>query len=160
MDFKIGPDKERYDWNYLHTAVKEKDGVWNEEEGEWRLPEWTIRFDLDETMEGEGTLRVAVAGAAAHAGETTGEERWVGVDFALNGEPLESIRMPNDSGSSRSSIRGRYYHFELPFDAALLREGENTITLQLDSMPPRGIAHSFPYAGVMYDAIRLEVDRP
>ncbi len=151
VDFLIGRDKERYDWNYLHTAVQD-------EHGEWRLPEWRIRFHLDEALEGRGTLRVAIAGAAAHAGETTGEERWVGVEFALNGTPMGEIRMPNDSGSSRSSIRGRYYHFELPFDASELRVGENTVTLQLISLPPEGIAHNFPYAGVMYDALRLEVE--
>jgi rhamnogalacturonan endolyase len=151
VDFVIGSSTERYDWNYLHTAVLEDDG-------QWRLPEWKVRFELDQAFHGLGTLRVAVAGAVAHAGETTGEERWAGVKFALNGQPLGDIRMPNDSGSTRSGNRGRYYHFELPFDATRLQAGENVVTLQLDSMEPRGIAHAFPYAGVMYDALRLEVD--
>lgn len=152
VDFIIGRSRERYDWNYLHTAVS-----LDAEQNKWRLPEWKIRFHLDEPLEGIATLRVAIAGAVAHAGELTREARWVGVNFALNGEPLGSIRMPNDSGSTRSSARGRYYHFPIEFDASRLTLGENVITLQLDSMEPRGIAHSFPYAGVMYDAIRLEV---
>jgi rhamnogalacturonan endolyase len=150
VDYVIGRSSERYDWNYLHTAVGAN--------GAWRLPEWKIRFNLESAMTGRGTLRVAVAGASAHAGELTGAERWVGVNFQLNGQPLGQVRMPNDSASTRSSIRGRYYHFELPFDASRLQAGENLVTLQIESLEPVGINHNFPYAGVMYDALRLEVD--
>jgi rhamnogalacturonan endolyase len=154
VDFRIGQSNERTDWNYVQPAVENADGT-------WRLPEWKIRFDMPKAGAGKGHLRIGVAGVSAHAGETTGEERWAGFEVRLNGELLQTCKYPHDSGSTRSGIGGNLYHEALvDFDAAKLKAGENTVSLTLTSMPPRGIAHNFPYCAVMYDALRLEIEEP
>ncbi len=152
VDFKIGRSKERTDWNYVQPAIQNSDGT-------WRSPEWKIRFDMPKFTAGKGHLRVGVAGVSAHAGETTGGERWAGFEVRLNGELLQTCKYPHDGGSTRSGIGGnRYREALVDFDAAKLKAGENIFSLTLTSAPPRGIAHNFPYCAVMYDAIRLEID--
>jgi rhamnogalacturonan endolyase len=151
VTFTIGASDERRDWNYVHPAVLREDG-------RWHLPTWAIRFDQEQTSRGRAYLRVAVAGVSAHAGEETAAERWAGFEARVNGHLLDVCRFPNDSGATRSSIRGIYHEVVLPFDAALLRAGENEISLTLASTPPKGIKHNFPYCSIMYDALRLELE--
>jgi alpha-L-rhamnosidase/Polysaccharide lyase family 4, domain III/Polysaccharide lyase family 4, domain II len=152
VDFKIGQSHERTDWNYVQPAIPNPDGT-------WRSPEWKIRFDMPPGTSGKGHLRIGVAGVSAHAGETTGGERWAGFEVRLNGELLQTCKYPHDGGSTRSGIGGNRYHEALiDFDAAKLKAGENTFSLTLTSAPPRGIAHNFPYCAVMYDALRLEIE--
>lgn len=154
VDFEIGQSHERTDWNYVQPAVPNPDGT-------WRLPTWKIRFDLPRAEAGTGHLRIGVAGVSAHAGETTGGERWAGFEVRLNGELLQTCKYPHDGGSTRSGIGGNRCHEALvEFDAAKLKAGENTFSLTLTSGPPRGIAHNFPYCAVMYDALRLEIEAP
>ncbi|HEX2101156.1 MAG TPA: polysaccharide lyase family protein [Candidatus Synoicihabitans sp.] len=151
VDFVVGESDERTDCNYVQPAVPRADGT-------WRLPTWRIRFRLDQAVHGRAYLRVAVAGVSAHAGEATGAVRWAGFEPRINGRALELCRFPNDSGATRSGIRGNYHEVVLPFDAAWLQAGENEITLTLASPPPEGIKHNFPYCSIMYDALRLELD--
>lgn len=151
VDFVIGQSDERRDWNYVQPAVPTPDGG-------WRLPTWRVRFDLDDAPRGRAYLRVAVAGVSAHAGEATGAERWAGFEARINGRPLELCRFPNDSGATRSGIRGNYHEVLLPFPADWLQAGENVLTLRLASTPPEGIKHNFPYCSILYDALRLELE--
>lgn len=151
VDFVVGKSNERTDWNYVQPANQS-------EEGSWRLPTWTIRFNLAESITGGSTLRIGVAGVCAHAGEAGGAVREAGFNVAINNETMGSFRFPHDKGATRSGIRGNYNEVVISFDAALLKAGENTVTLSLDSIPPEGIKHNFPYCSVMYDAIRLELD--
>lgn len=153
VDFVIGRSEERKDWNYVQPAVEMPDG-------KWRLPTWKIRFSMEEAVKGSATLRIGVAGVSAHAGEETGVERWAGFHVGLNGEELGAYQFPHDSGSTRSGNRGRYHEVVIPFEAARLSAGENVVTLTLDSNEPTGIKHNFPYCGVMYDSIRMELKEP
>lgn len=151
VDFVIGRSDDRRDWNYVQPAVPNVDGTW------W-LPTWTIRFAVERALRGRAHLRIAVAGVSAHAGEATGAERWAGFEARVNGKRLDLCRFPNDSGATRSGIRGNYHEVVLPFDAGWLQRGENQITLTLASTPAEGIKHNFPYCSVMYDALCLELE--
>lgn len=151
VDFTVGQSDERVDWNYVQPAVQNEDGT-------WRLPTWTIRFNLEDAIAGKVTLRIGVAGVCAHAGEADGARREAGFCVAVNGENMGRFRYEHDKGASRSGNRGNYNEVIIPFDAAKLKAGENSVTLTLDSPPPQGIKHNFPYCSVMYDAIRFEFD--
>lgn len=151
VNFKIGKSAERRDWNYLQPAVQT-------EEGNWRLPTWRIRWDQTKPATGRLYLRVAVAGVSAHANEEGGGERWAGFAVGVNGRSLDEQRFGNDSGATRSAVRGNYSEVVIPFDADALRPGENEITLTLISTGAAGIRHHFPYCSVLYDALRLEMD--
>ncbi len=152
VDFVVGTSNEREDWNYVQPAVAS-------EEGTWRLPVWTVRFELDEPATGTAYLRMGVAAVSAHAQASDGGPRWAGVAVALNGEPLQTFRFPHDSGVTRSAHRGNYHEVLLPIDADELRVGENVLALQLASNPPDRIDKNFPYCSIAYDALRFELDR-
>lgn len=153
VDYTIGKSNERTDWNYVQPAVQN-------ETGDWRLPTWTIRFKLPEPITGRATLRIGVAGVCAHAGEATGAIREAGFRVAVNEIQMGSFRFPHDKGSTRSGNRGNYHEVVIPFAAAELKASENKVTLTLESTPPTGIKHNFPYCAVMYDAVRLELESP
>jgi len=60
-----------------------------------------------------------------------------------------SLDVP-DGVISRHQVQGGWYERELAFDASLMKEGENVLTL----MVPAGSLNS----GVIYDYIRLELE--
>ena len=151
VDFKIGRSRERTDWNYLQPAVPNPDGT-------WRMPEWKIRFDVPHPTNGQAWLRIGVAGVSSQGGAGPRGERQAGFEVRLNGERLQTCLFPNDSGSTRSGIRGRYHEALIGFDAARLTPGENTISLTLTPPAPRGGARNYPWSAVLYDALRLELE--
>lgn len=152
VSYVVGESEEREDWNYVQPAIELPDGS-------WRLPNWDVRFNMDEQPRGTAYLRIAVASVSAHATPPGGEDRWAGFEVSLNGEPLETFQFPHDSGITRSANRGNYHEVLLPIDASKLKAGENVLSLQLASNPPTEIGKNFPYCSVAYDALRLELDQ-
>jgi hypothetical protein len=61
------------------------------------------------------------------------------------------LRLEFDNAMIRAGIHGQYTEEDVPFDAALLKLGENKITLEQH----RGGNNLF---NVMYDCVRLELD--
>jgi rhamnogalacturonan endolyase len=57
---------------------------------------------------------------------------------------------PSDSSLGRNTIQGIWTQREVPFDASLLKQGDNTVKL---TVPAGGGT-----AGIVYDYLRLELD--
>lgn len=102
---------------------------------------WNILFTADSTYQGNATLTLGIAGCAKNPV----------LDILVNGQVTSHLNMGNDAGVYRSAILGGYYQKkEIKFSASLLHKGSNIISLQLPDVQPGG--------GVMYDAIKLEVN--
>jgi hypothetical protein len=63
------------------------------------------------------------------------------------------MRVNTDNAIIREGIHGQYSEWDFAFDAALLKPGSNTITLDQTATPNPNASK-----GVMYDSIRLELD--
>ena len=140
VNFMIGQSTEDRDWFYAHTVTKR-------ENGEIEAPTWTVQFEMDRLRTGGAGLRMGIAGVAGRTG----------VRVALNGETIGQEVWTHDAGPSRSGTRGRYRETLFEFEAALLAEGTNLLTLEL---VPSSLGYGEMPSGILlYDAIRLEVER-
>jgi rhamnogalacturonan endolyase len=148
VDFTVGVDDPATTWNYFHPAVRTPGTA---TQLEWRgttsdgTPEtWTIRFAARGFQRGTAYLDFAIAGAVSGT-----------LQVAVNGTTVGAVDpLPgtgNDSSFYRLAWRGAYRQVPISFAADLLRAGENIVTLT----PTRAL----PMAGVIYDAIRLQVDK-
>jgi len=148
--FEIGKSSERKDWNYVKPAYQGEDGKWN-------LPEWKVLFNYDGSLKGDAFLTFGIAGATTHANRS---KSLAGFEVMVNGKKIALAQsLINDSGASRSGIRGYYRRRLVKFDASLLQTGKNIVELKLaPSHAAEGIIHDFPYTTLMYDSIRLEVN--
>jgi len=115
-----------------------------------RANTWTIKFNMDKSPQGYAALRVALAGA--DGGRT--------LAVAVNGQSVGAIG-GGVSGSVNAPIvatnalryntdTGVWQQHTLTFDAAVLKQGENIMTLTV----PAGDLDS----GVVYDYLRLELN--
>jgi rhamnogalacturonan endolyase len=118
LTFTIGQSKEINDWYFA-----QKTGT------------WTVKFNLDKTVSGNGYLTIAVAGGGGS------------VTAAINGTDVGRLSYSDDGSVRRSTNRsGRYGRNEYTFSASILKPGENTLTLRANG------------SGLMYDTIVLESD--
>ena len=184
VDYKIGESDYATDWFFMHPASQtighkeQYDGslYYDDELGEvkydasravpltenderWRgneLAEYKIRFDCDSAYEsGTGTLLINVCG-----------NRFGTLNVTLNGQPITDTVSFHTGGSvGRCGIVDINQLVKIEFDATLLKEGENVITLshehpvyEADNETPWENSDYTIYAGIMYDAIRLDVD--
>lgn len=154
VDFYVGRSKERTDWNYAHPVnATPGEPAHSKVPYDKSLASWKIRFDLDKPLTGKATLTFGLASS-----------RNGSLHVELNGQQiagLSSLPGPkSDSAMPRSAIHGFYREIKIPFDASLLKQGQNVIVL-------RHAKHIFDadgnrtgdlYASIEYDAMRLEVD--
>jgi rhamnogalacturonan endolyase len=118
LTFTIGQSKEATDWYFA-----QKTGT------------WTVNFHLDKTYSGNGYLTIAIAGGGGS------------VTAAINGTSVGQLSYGDDGSVRRSTNRsGRYARNEYTFPASVLKQGENSLTLNTTS------------GGLMYDTIVLEAD--
>ena len=141
VSFVIGKSSEKRDWNFAQFGWYAK------------KPYWSIFFDQPANLTGKGTLTLGIAAwSYAH-----------GLQVTLNGKELKSFR-PAKSGAALYRSGGQdslYQVFYLPFDAGLIRAGRNEIRLALSGAIPFADPDkhtAVEIGGVIYDAIRLEVD--
>jgi rhamnogalacturonan endolyase len=152
VNFVMGKSDWRQDWNYVQPPrwlAATNDLVIEGDDDAVELPPWrqgvqgttwAIRFDLPAAPRGQATLRLAFCGT--HAG--------CEVAASVNGQPIgETGTLPSTSAMQRDGAQAYWVERPLPFDAALLKAGENII--QLHSR-----ANSWSQ-GVMYDVVRLEL---
>jgi rhamnogalacturonan endolyase len=149
VDFTVGVDDPATSWNFFHPAIRTPGTA---TQLQWRgttadsTPEtWTIRFDSTGYRSGNAYLDVAVAGSV-----------WGALEIAVNGTPVGTVDpLPgagNDSSFYRLAWRGAYRLLPtIAFPATLLRAGENVVTLRPTQVRAM--------AGIIYDTIRLQVDR-
>jgi rhamnogalacturonan endolyase len=106
--------------------------------GRGRATTWTIKFNMDKAVKGQATLRIALGGADGG-----------GLAIGVNGKAVGSIRPVATNALRYNTDRGVWHEYSQPFDAALLKPGENEMTLTV----PAGELTS----GVCYDYLRLEL---
>jgi len=106
--------------------------------GNGRATTWTIKFNMDKASKGQAALRIALAGADGG-----------GLAIAVNGKSVGSIRPVGTNALRYNTDRGVWREYLQSFDAALLKAGENEMTLTV----PAGDLCS----GVVYDYLRLEL---
>jgi rhamnogalacturonan endolyase len=118
LTFTIGESKEINDWYFA-----QKTGT------------WTVKFNLDRQISGNGYLTIAIAGGGAS------------VTASINGTDVGRLSYGDDASVRRSTNRsGRYARNEYTFPAGILKQGENILTLHANG------------SGLMYDTIVLESD--
>jgi rhamnogalacturonan endolyase len=104
-----------------------------------RATTWTIKFNMDKAGPGKATLRIALGGADGG-----------GLTIGVNGKAVGSIRPVATNALRYNTDRGVWHEYSQAFDAALLKAGENQMTLTV----PAGDLTS----GVCYDYLRLELN--
>jgi rhamnogalacturonan endolyase len=118
----------------------------SDETGPWRVygrgraTTWTIKFNMDKSPQGQAALRVALAGADGFGGLTVG----------VNGKTVGTIRTVATNALRYNTDTGVWRQYTQTFDAALLKTGENDMTLTV----PAGELTT----GVVYDYLRLELN--
>jgi rhamnogalacturonan endolyase len=145
VTFIIGKSDIAKDWYYEHiphnvdanARIVPFSGVRSEP---GKATPYRIVFEMPTAPKGKATLRLAFCTASTPS---------LAVD--VNGKPAGTVDRLNSTGDStivRHNIQGIWFERELAFDAALLKSGENVLTLTV----PGGSLNS----GVIY--VRLELD--
>jgi len=122
----------------------------------WRLPVWRIQFDNRAKLTGTAHLTLALAEAECNVARDG-----LRIKVSLNGEEIDQLHnFTYDTAAHRSGIYGLYQERVLSFDAAKLKEGTNTVALEL--LPPRSPMDSvigYPGAALMFDCLQLELEK-
>jgi rhamnogalacturonan endolyase len=108
--------------------------------GRGRATTWTIKFKMEKAETGQATLRVSLAGADGNGG----------LAVAVNGQDVGTIHPVATNALRYNTDKSVWHEYTQPFAAALLKQGENTMTLTV----PAGELTT----GVVYDYLRLELD--
>ena len=137
------PANQRFGWvkgeSQATYAQTDQTGPWKIY-GRGRATTWTIKFNRAQADKGLATLRVALAGADGGGG----------LAVAVNGQTVGTIRTVATNALRYNTNKGMWREYTQKFDAALLKRGENEITLTV----PAGDLTT----GVVYDYLRLELD--
>ena len=137
------PANQRFGWVRAESQDKYPQ---SDETGPWRVygrgraTTWTIKFNHDRASKGLAVLRVALAGADGSGG----------LVVAVNGHDLGTIHTVATNALRYNTDKGIWREYAQKFDAALLKPGENAMTLTV----PAGELTS----GVVYDYLRLELN--
>ena len=100
-----------------------------------------MHFKFAGAPRGRATLRLGIAAASVREG----------IEVSVNGQAAGGTGPLTDTATiRRDGIRGYWTERDVGFDAALLKEGENVLKLEI----PAGD----PTSGVEYDYVRLELE--
>ena len=134
VDYVIGRSDPRTDWNYCQPPRLDARGHVTDST-------WRIHFDRQTAARGTCILRLAFCGARGRCRVAVG----------VNGTSVgDSGELPEDGVMHRDGIRGYWFERDVRFDAALLKAGDNVISLH-------SVARDWTM-GVLYDYVRLELD--
>ena len=136
VNYVIGVSDYHRDWNYAQVPrAADNTGT-----GIGAATTWTIRFVLPNAPKGRAILRLSLAGSSAKR-----------ISVGVNGAPAGDTGPLEDTATiRRDADRGYWREVYVPFDAALMKAGDNAMTLTI----PAGNVMS----GVEYDYLRLELD--
>jgi rhamnogalacturonan endolyase len=129
------PLNQRFGWVQTASAGPDMWRSW----GRGRATTWTIKFNMDSASHGQAALRVALGGADGNGG----------LEVAVNGKSVGTIRTVATNAMRYNTNRGVWQQYTQTFDASLLKPGENQLQLTV----PAGELTS----GVCYDYLRLEL---
>ena len=144
VNYVVGKSDPKQDWNFAQWSWYSK------------KPYWTIKFINDRAIKGQCTLTIGFASVEPPRGRTTN------LQVKVNGQEISVVHLAKSGPAGyRSGCQDSVYNVVyLPFDAALLKPGENEITLgHKEALPfsaPEDQRRKV-FGEVMYDAIRLEV---
>jgi rhamnogalacturonan endolyase len=145
VNFVIGKSDISNDWYYEHIPHNEDPNArvvpFSGVRGNGRATPYAITFEMPEASRGRATLRIAFCTAGVPV-----------LDVSVNGKSAGPLDLPRtgDSTITRHNIQGIWFERELAFDAALMKQGTNVLTITV----PAGPINS----GVIYDYLRLELD--
>jgi rhamnogalacturonan endolyase len=130
------PYNQRFGWVNIPAGTKD---MWDEW-GQGRATTWTVKFNMAKASPGSAVLRIALAGADGNGG----------LAIAVNGQLAGKINPVATNALRYNTNKGVWYQYAVKFDAALLKSGENEMTLTV----PAGDVTS----GVVWDYLRLELN--
>jgi rhamnogalacturonan endolyase len=137
------PANQRFGWVKAESQAQypnsDQNGPWRVY-GDGRATTWTIKFDMNNLSQGLATLRIALAGADGAGG----------LAATVNGTSVGTIYPVQTNALRYNTDKGIWREYAYPFDAALLKPGENQIQLTVPAGPVT--------SGVVYDYLRLELD--
>lgn len=162
--FQVG-DFDRYSYGFKYGGAPWQHALVNNcpadlvfkvgesETGEWCFGQtyqgnWTIEFDVSETLaaEQDALLTVSLAGYSSGASSTVWVNGGTKVGNLTDGAP----ELGNDPSLYRSATAaGEWRLFEFGFDAGVLKKGVNTITFELTK--------NSTWHGFMWDSVVLEL---
>jgi len=128
---------QRFGWMKAGTPGQD---MWRSSISHGRATTWTIKFNMNKAEHGLATLRVALAGADGRGG----------LEVGVNGHSVGTIRTVATNALRYNTDKGVWRQYSQPFNAALLKQGENEMTLTV----PAGDLKT----GVVYDYLRLELN--
>ncbi len=142
------PANQRYGWVKSESLAQYPQ---TDQTGPWRVygrgksTTWTIKFNvartsLSKAASGDAILRIALAGADGNGG----------LAIAVNGQDAGAIRPVSTNALRYNTDKGVWNQYAQKFPTALLKPGENTLTLTV----PAGEVTS----GVVWDYLRLELN--
>ena len=147
------PANQRFGWVKAESLTQypqtDQTGPWRVY-GHGRETVWTIKFNVAKPVKGQAALRVALAGVDGMRN---------GLAVSINGQSAGAVGDASNPDNARliqtnairyNTDKGLWQQRTLKFDAALLKEGENTMTFTV----PAGDLQS----GVVWDYLRLELD--
>lgn len=144
VNFTIGKSDPRKDWFYQHIphAVDDSGRLAGNQgvTGNGRATPYNIRFEMPTAPKGKATLRLAICGTQGRT-----------VEVSVNEKPAGQVNLgPADAVITRRGSEGVWYEREVAFDASLMKQGANILTLTIPAGPINN--------GVLYDYVRLELD--
>ncbi|MBN1972566.1 MAG: hypothetical protein JW787_02935 [Sedimentisphaerales bacterium] len=147
ITYVIGKSDFTKDWFFAHvphveqnTAAPARAGALGAPMANGRAAPRTIVFDMPSNGRGKATLRLAFSGTGVRS-----------IAITVNDEAVGQLsNLPADNVLSNHGMHGIWHEQEFVFDASLLKQGANKLTLTV----PGGNANS----GVIYDYLRLELN--
>ncbi len=142
VNYEPGRSSPGKDWFFAHVPRVSEDFSGRPSRGgrsRGRATPYNIRFNLAEQPTGDATLRLAICGTSTRS-----------LEVAVNGKSAGRILLGRIDGViTKHQVQGLWYEREHKINAALLRKGDNTLTL---TVPAGSVT-----AGVVYDYLRLEM---
>jgi rhamnogalacturonan endolyase len=137
------PLNQRFGWVKTESLAKypheNQDGPWSIY-GMGRSTTWTINFNMPKTEHGMAILRLSLAGADGD----------VPLSIGVNGKSVGAVHPTATNALRYNTDTAVWQQRALGFDASLLKQGENSMTLTV----PGGDLDT----GVVYDYLRLELN--
>jgi rhamnogalacturonan endolyase len=141
VNYVIGRSDFRRDWFFEHVPHNENPAN-TTGDGEGRATTWSVAYTLPAAPRGRATLRLAICAFDTRNLEVSVNDQSIGSVTGL--VPSLSIL--------RDGIGGCWAERQLPFDASLMRAGQNVLKLTVPAGSLTG--------GMIYDYLRLELDEP
>jgi rhamnogalacturonan endolyase len=144
VHFIVGKSDYKTDWNYFQPAIHTPG-----DPKQLKVPVstkpavWTVQFPVNESYKGTAYLTIGIAGSVNGSlkADLNGQE--IAKYASIPGGPKV------DSSFYRVAAAGIYRTLSIPFDASLLKHGDNLLSLSQLSNSNN--------AGLLYDALRMEV---